>query len=816
MFKPGFGKLQINQSPSRTNPFPPLKHNVIAQMRLTILASCALMSLLLLNASSNRVQAGSLARRQSNGLPDLSDTLAVAKSPYEPVTLPASSPGARNSGPIVAGDGLAESASRIESSLVSTTIERKQSTRAAQSDEQESDTKATSDADSSRSTQSIESTTPAESETETDGLGTANESDIETSTTPRSESSFVTTEAAPVTESTTTAQPTRSADSSESTTTTTTTSPTEETTELTSTTTTTTTTTVGTSSEESEKSLSTDSTAATESSAKDQPELVTNSAEKEQSAAPSAASGITTTTATSFTVTEIPETTTQAPSSTQVPTLETSSTEAPSSVSSPATTEQPTATSSTTPTSDKTKEAKEETSKAVNCNHLPNYDDEEVQKVFREETTYKNGTIRGKFTYINFDQRYRLVHYTRLPYGPVKIDQVEELGKPEQNGTTSGGSTSAEIPNSVLQLRNILPNSLFGFPFLGPSGANKPAEPKESSPVASNSNEAHNNDRSNTYFYSTDSISTPNLLSPSVPVSLLPGQRRLPQPLSHQTPGDTFGQSYYENLPVGNPQDSAETTTARKFKLQTPDRLQAIDEQRQSAFGSSDPNQLRFKYALASQIDSSGHPKQDGLVYNYGTQPQSQYQYSPVPIYAFPQPSYLSSQRQPLISQFYSSFQGGSKLLQSQDQSQDTPPFATYQAHQPHSHEHFVAPFMYAQPVAGSSARQLNRDNLTEPPRPKLKLKTSKTSSIRQEAGSIKSAQLRSSSQTVPYSSPLNSPVQVHKMQHRQRAGKQNHDLKPAYNSSPIVYHVLRSPVGRMYTLPQYHQSHSMAYERDD
>lgn len=784
------------------------------QLRLAILALCALILISL--SCVNAVPAQSTTRRQNNQLPDLSETLAVAKSPYEPVTLPPGTPDARNGEPAPVSSG---------ESLVSAVIEHKQSTRAAQSDEQEGDIKGTSeasDSDSSRSTQSVENTTPAES-LEADGATTANEMselESETSTTPKSEP-FVTTESSSTTEATTTVQPTRSAESIElSTTTTTTASPIEETSAMT------TTTTASNISEEADRSSSTNPSAENESAVKDQSEPSTTEAEKVQSGAPSIATTITTTT-TSFTVTEIPETTSKPTSSTPsaIETSSTSSTNPPGPVTPSTTTEQaPSSTppSSTTPSStpssstpsSKVDEAKDEISKASNCNHLPNYDGEEVQKVFREETTYKNGTIRGKFTYINFDQRYRLVHYTRLPYGPVKIDQVEELGKPEQNGTTSGSSSAGEIPNSVLQLRNILPNSLFGFPFLGP--ANKPIEPKESLPSAANNNGHADTDRSNMYFYSTDSISTPNLLSPSVPVSLLPGQRRSSQPASNSAI-DTLRQSFYENLPVGNIQEPT-GTTARKFKLQTPEKLPSTigtsDGQRHStSVAVSDPNQLRFQYALAAQ--SPELPKQEGLVYSYSVQPQSQYQYSPLPVYTFPQPSYFSAQRQHLIPQPYRSPYSSEKLLQTPDQHLETSTFASqHQVHQPYSHEHYVAPFMFAQPPASSGARQLSGDDQVEPPKFRLKLKTAKTSNVRQD--SIKSAQLRSPAQSVPYSAPINSPVQVHKLQHRQRAGKQNHDLKPAYNSSPIVYHVLRSPVGRMYTLPQYHQSHSMAYDQDD
>lgn len=768
------------------------------QLRLAILALCALISFSCVNA----VPARTTARRQNNELPDLSETLAVAKSPYEPVTFPAGTPDARNGEPAPVSSG---------EPLVSAVIEHKQSTRAAQSGEQEGDVRGTSDAsdsDSSRSTQSVENTTPAES-LEADGATTTNEMselDTETSTTPKSEP-FVTTESSSTTEVPTTAQPTRPAESFElsTTTTTTTASPVEETSPPS------TTTTASNISEEADRSSSTNSSFEIDTAAKDQSEPSTTEAEKVQSGAPSIATTITSTT-TSFTVTEIPETTSKPASSTPsaVETSSTSSTNPPSSVTPSTSTEQA---PSSKPFS-KLDETKDEIGRASNCNHLPNYDGEEVQKVFREETTYKNGTIRGKFTYINFDQRYRLVHYTRLPYGPVKIDQVEELGKPEQNGTTSGSSSVGEIPNSVLQLRNILPNSLFGFPFLGP--ANKPIEPKESLPAAANNNGHADTDRSNMYFYSTDSISTPNLLSPSVPVSLLPGQRKPFQPAANSAI-DTLRQSYYENLPAGNVQEST-GTTARKFKLQTPDKLPPTigtsDGQRQSAsFGVPDSYQLRFQYALASQTPEL--PKQEGPVYSYSVHPQSQYQYSPLPVYSFPQPSYFSAQRQHLTQQPHQSPYNSDKLLQTSDQQLETSTFATqHQVHQPYSHEHYAAPFMFAQSPAASGARQLNGEDQTEPPRFRLKLKTAKTSGVRQD--SVKSAQLRSPSQTVPYSAPIHSPVQVHKLQHRQRAGKQNHDLKPAYNSSPIVYHVLRSPVGRMYTLPQYHQSHSMAYDQED
>lgn len=745
----------------------------------------------------------------------------MAKSPYEPVTLSVDLPGSRDEGQPRSEDISPEAVVTIES-LGSSLVEHKQSTRAAQSVEQERDTKGTSEStdseqDSTGSTQSVESnsTAPTEGTTETEGSSTVNESDTEATTSSKQEP-FVTTENSLPSESTTAsttttttttatsttttdAQPTRLAEAADSAPTTTL-APVEATSPASAATT--------SSTEETDKAISTEASAENESSTKDQPEASSTANEKEETTTPAAtptpAPTSTSTTTTSFTVTEIPQTTSRPASSTssgvEVTSEEPTSSPAPTST----TTEQ------VPPAPNKTEEAKvDDIVRVTNCNHLPTYDSEEIQKVFREETTYKNGTIKGKFTYINFDQRYRLVHYTRLPYGPVKIDQVEELGKPESNGTSSGGSTSNETPNSVLQLRNILPNSLFGFPFLGPSNANKPIEPKESVPVAANNNNIENsdNDRSNMYFYSTDSISTPNLLSPSVPVSLLPGQRKL----SHQRPNtnaDTLSQSFYEDLPVGNVQTPT-LTAARQFKLQIPGgqspSIARSESHPHTLLGHSDQNQLQFQYALASQAGPQEPPKRAGMVYTYSAQAQPHYQYSPLPVYPFQQSSYFSTPHQPLPQiPSYS----GSKSIQELDQQRETSPFSVQnEAHQPHGHEHYVAPFMFAQP---KTAQHSNRDNLTEPPKPKLKLKTPKTLNLRQDATSSKSAQLRAS-----YSAPINSPAHVHRLQHRQRAGKQNNELKPAYNSSPIVYHVLRSPLGRMYTLPQY-QSHSIAYDHDD
>ncbi|KAG9511417.1 hypothetical protein GZH46_00011, partial [Fragariocoptes setiger] len=116
--------------------------------------------------------------------------------------------------------------------------------------------------------------------------------------------------------------------------------------------------------------------------------------------------------------------------------------------------------------------------KSNDCNYLPTYDHDEVQKVFREETTFSNGTIKGKFTYISYDQRYRLVHYTRLPYGPVKVDRVEELGKPANRSRTSniGGHTTLESRNEA----SVPPNNAvppFGSPSLSSLWPKLPADP---------------------------------------------------------------------------------------------------------------------------------------------------------------------------------------------------------------------------------------------------------------------------------------------------------------------------------------------------
>jgi len=395
----------------------------------------------------------------------------------------------------------------------------------------------------------------------------------------------------------------------------------------------------------------------------------------------------------------------------------------------------------------------------ASCNHLPTYEAEEIQKVFREETTFKNGTIKGKFTYINFDQRYRLVHYTRLPYGPVKIDLVEELGRPEQNANRTSAMSPNEIPNAVLQLRNILPNSLFGFPFVGPNSANKPLEPKDG-----------RSDGSNSYFYSTDSITTPNLLTPSVPVSLLPGQRKLPQPSSSPA-ADVLDQSYHEKLAPG--------------PINAP-RPQEVAGDATSIYGAT--SQYRLQYSSAQAV---ADPKQPSFIYTYLTQPQPQYQYSPLP---YTQTAYQSI-APPLAYNSRTKQQDGSIADVS---------FVSHRTHQPHSHEHYVAPFMFAQPP-GPTNEQPEASKL------RLKVKTSKSLNVNQESAA-RSAKLRA---PVLSSQVQESVATYIPRQHKQRAGKQNHDLRPTINTSPVVYHILRSPIGRMYTLPQYNQAHAIAYDHD-
>lgn len=408
------------------------------------------------------------------------------------------------------------------------------------------------------------------------------------------------------------------------------------------------------------------------------------------------------------------------------------------------------------------------------CNHLPTYEADEVQKVFREETTYKNGTIKGKFTYINFDQRYRLVHYTRLPYGPVKIDLVEELARPEKTGSgnrTTAPSSNNDIPNAVLQLRNILPNSLYGFPFLSPNN-NLPLNSRSSL------DQKNEDDKSNMYMYHTDSM------TPSVPVPVPATQRKLGQGV------DTLAPSFYENFSVGSPAARSDLTNERT---------------KQQVLASSDPifggpNHSQFQYAGApsQMLTSSPEPR---TFYTYLSQP-NYHQYSPLPIYSFNQPAYFTS-RQTLASP---ATLNAARMRHEPSHSEAA--FVSHQSHQPHSHEHFIAPFMYAHPPT------IHGDQL-DSSRLRLKVKTSKSLNYDNHEPVGRSAQLRASPKT--HSVPIiQGPGQVHRYQYvRQRSGKQNHELtKTTANTAPVVYHVLRSPVGRMYNLPQYNsQAYSMAYD---
>jgi len=445
------------------------------------------------------------------------------------------------------------------------------------------------------------------------------------------------------------------------------------------------------------------------------------------------------------------------------------------------------------------------------CNHLPSYQHEEIQKVFREETTFRNGTIKGKFTYINFDSRYRLVHYTRLPYGPVKIDLVEELGKPEQHPSNGGaGSTAAngsgsstsltEIPNAVLQLRNLLPTSLFGFPFLGPNsgrlgpfvGATRDANTPE-------------DDHSNMYFYSTDSLSTPNLLTPRVPVSLLPGQRLRQVSASNSPSADALTQSYLQH-------SLAAITAPAQQESTKPPASASHDLEQQSSFRKPTPPSMMTE---REQI-----PKQQ----------QQQMQYS------FPQHEnralayeYFSSQQSAQLQPSYSQFHPPMPVYTNQplefsyDQMRapvnlDNSQYVNFQqAHQPHSHEHYIAPFMFAQPPKQNG--ELNTNS-----RLRLRVKTAK--SLNNIDNGTKSAQLRLHSS--PGTSVIQQPQQqqqqtqhhyhhhhYHKGQPRQRLGKQNQDLKST-NNLPIVYHVLRNPVGRTFTVPQSNQGYAIAFDHDE
>lgn len=795
------------------------------------------------------LQTAATPARLYDELPKLSDTLAVAKSPLEPVTVAHQAfPGARNDDE--------------SNQLPDQAISHPQTTRAVLAFAQEKDSASTSSVESSSSSPTTSGDESGETSTTTDSLeldGTTSPSteteNLTTTTKAEIESSSQATESIP-----TSSSPTTTTQLPESTT---------KLPELSSPTTkveekaqeTTTTVAERVNGEDSTTTVAPPSSTTSESSVEDIEKLAERPSNEPNGSsltivptteAPSSEAPPTEAPATEASSTEAPSTegaptkgpsteapSTQAPSteapSTKAPSTESATTENPatfppkipaaeppstndqelpviSSITTTTTTATPDAqpietTTPTTPTTtaaaivptnneknDEPKKSSEE--KLPACNHLPSYDSDEVQKVFREETTFKNGTIKGKFTYINYDQRYRLVHYTRLPYGPVKIDLVEELGKPEQASNQPSSTNVNDIPNAVLQLRNILPNSLFGFPFLGPntsSNQNKPAS--EQKPEVG----ADSVDKSSMYFYSTDSISTPNLLTPSVPVSLLPGQRR---PLHHSSNlADTLSSAYYENLQVsgGSVQQSQQKAAAspspklKQSELSNADRSVQLNNDNNSPFEHANQNQFQYSSDQAKQ-----HQQQPGFVYTtYLSQPQSQYQYSPVPIYGFHQPSYYPA-RQPLLSPAYSN------RIMKHEQSRLENTFATNQAHQPHSHEHYVAPFMFAQP------RSLQSDQPFEQSRLRLKVKTSK--SLNQQENLGKSAQLRSNGAYGSYLAPVNSPIRNYQ---RQRAGKQNNDLRPTVNSSPVVYHV-RSPVGQIYTLPQYHQVHALAYDHDN
>lgn len=792
-------------------------------IKLSLVSCILLLSVLSISAK---------AANRRDELPKLSDTLAVAKSPFEPITLATSLPGARNDNLPIPSEPALDKSNDDQFQV------HRQSTRAVQAtSEQEKETTA-SNGMSESSGLDMTSLTPSASGDTSSETSTSTEPSEEASTTVN-----------PIDITTTVKeeldkQPSVTTDTPQPTTTTTTTAPIQ---------TTTSTTTTGpilaessatsSNSDPASEKVQTTTLAPTttisilkvvveettpepdkSSSITDEP---TSSTEPAPSSDATTITTITTTTAAPSTTTTSTTTTTLTPTTTTTAAVDqptSADTEGSSSSSSkeiegstttlapkptvaetPAVAgEQASSTTSTTLTSsetttqssvDKKDEEKKEEDKQ-SCNHLPTYEAEEIQKVFREETTYKNGTIKGKFTYINFDQRYRLVHYTRLPYGPVKIDLVEELGRPEQTNSNqsspTSNSSSNEVPNAVLQLRNIIPNSLFGFPFIGPQQANnKPIEHKTE----------NEDDKSNTYFYSTDTISTPNLLTPSVPVSLLPGQRKF----SNQQPL----QSYVETANQ-SPVDSSSTQSAalEAAKLIGSSSASNHDQKvREGVLFGSPANQHQFQYAtLALQ---AAEPSKSGLLYSYHTQQQhptsSQYQYSPLPLYSFHQPNYYSA-RQSISPPQQVAF---NKPVKS-DNNIHSEPLSTpigHQMHQPHSHQHYVAPFMFSQPPG------INNDQ-PEASRLRLRVKTAKALNGQQETFG-KSAQLRASHGGI-YSAPINSPVQNHRLQHRQRSGKQNQELRSTVNTSPVVYHVLRSPVGRMYNLPQYNQEYAMAYDHND
>lgn len=394
-----------------------------------------------------------------------------------------------------------------------------------------------------------------------------------------------------------------------------------------------------------------------------------------------------------------------------------------------------------------------EESKPQPCSYLPIYDPEELQKVFREETTYKNGTIKGKFTYINFDQRYRLVHYTRLPYGPVKIDQVDELGKPELSGNSS--TTSSEVPNAVLQLRNVLPNSLFGFPFIGPQPTLNPGhQPSEL-------------DKS--YLYSTNSVPSSHLPPSAVPAALSPEQQRRfgAVPLA-----DTLGSAYLENLPIGN-------LVGRFAGSQTASKAQTSSSRTVNFAYDSPPSQFQHSLSKSYATGSRFDPKQaTALMYNFLSHPTPQYQYSPLPLYPVGQPSINQPLRHPfLLAQ-------PEYPTESKHRQYDPTDIFVHET-QPHSHEHYVAPFMFNQPPFQAGINQ--QQPTGEAPKLKLKVKTSRNMQLQHRSdisAGTKSAKLREEPSTITSQVTSNS-------QHRHRLGKQNQSLKGrSVNGSPIVYHV--------------------------
>lgn len=408
-----------------------------------------------------------------------------------------------------------------------------------------------------------------------------------------------------------------------------------------------------------------------------------------------------------------------------------------------------------------------EDTKAQPCSYLPTYDPEEMQRVFREETTYRNGTIKGKFTYINFDQRYRLVHYTRLPYGPVKIDQVEELGRPEAPANQSTTISPNEVPNAVLQLRNILPNSLFGFPFVGPQ--------------QSQSRTPSDADRS--YFYSTSSISAPN--SPSsnnVPISAFINQR-------NQHVADTLASSYH-----------FDTLSTLEGRYASPgNKISPMPKENHEQ-----PKSIhRFQYAVPLASNSPiEHPRHTiPIMYNYVNPAPLRYQYSPVPVFTLGQ-SIVREQPKPALLYSQPEFISDHKQLE-QHEPVDMDLF-NRETHQSHSRDHYMAPFMMAQHP--SQPRMDQRQALGTPvEQPKLKIKISKTSRSLQaqhrldNQSGVKSAQLRDS----PSSMTGSGHIATSHRQQRQRAGKQNQNLRSyPVNSSPIVFHVSKNPLSRTQSAP--------------